>query len=481
MIKGNHKLLVILLGSVLLRLVWITNNPPLYYDEAEYMLLARSLLKGNGYTLSYGTWQMSRPPLLSFILFSLFLILGETQTLAQLFCVSVSSLAVIATYYLAEHIYGRYIALFSALFTAINPVHVGLASAIISENLFALLEILLILAVLKMKDRKWAFAIPILFTLLFLTRYTAIYIGLFIISWLCIERRPQLSELLRSHYLYIGSAVAILILMPWFLIGQQYYGGPLGSVITYAAIQGTYRNIFELATFIVASIAVIPALPLFLLPFFIMGIYQNIDPWRNFLLLWIAISMILSAITEPLARFSPMIAVTYILRYNFISIPAFALATGRGLDNYLRNHGKRCMKGVLIIALFTLNLMASIYIPYYNRYVREQDAMVISYKEACAYLTSKMAVDEYALTNAPAFISYYSRRNCLLLPYSFSNLLMLMNQSHSSFIVVSFYEAQTDLPPPSYLMEVMNDERFALVFKLGTSEQPLVYVFRNKK
>ncbi|MGQ9514811.1 MAG: ArnT family glycosyltransferase [Thermoproteota archaeon] len=472
-----ERLLIIFSVSLAIRLIWVLNDPPLYYDEAEFILLARSLLNGNGYTLPYGTWQSARPPLLPFLLFCMFWLFGESQTLAHLTCVVSSSLAVLATYFLTEEIYDNKIALFSAFFTAINPIHIALASAILSENLFSLIEPLFILAVLKANRLKWTFTASILFALLFMSRYSALYVGLFISLWMVFERRTQLIELLKSPTLYFGSVVAIFILIPWFLVGQHYYNGPLNSAIVYASLQGSYRSLSDLLMFSAASISTIVAFPLFLLPFFIIGLLKDHNPWRNFLLMWIATSIILSVILEPLVRISPMVAVTYMLRYNFISFPAFALATGRGINNILQRDIHRNAIKALIITLFLLSSSASIYLPYYNRYIRTQDIMVKSYKEASAYLSMNSRTDEYVLTNSPAFISYYSKRDCLLIPSRFQDLMGLLWQSNSSYMVISFWEAQTDGPPPSYLSEIMNNGLFKLVYTSNMSDKPVVYIF----
>jgi len=468
-------LFFIFLASLPVRIVWVLYSPPPYYDEVEFILLARSLSKGGGYELSFGTWQSAIPPLLPFMLSCAFKAFGESQILAHLTCILASSLSVITIYFLAKMMYDDKIAFLAAAFTAFNPIHITLASTILSENLFVFLSPLFIMAILKANRPKWAFSISILFALLFITRYTAIYLGIFIFIWMCLVRRKELMELIRSPYTYLGVIVAALILMPWFLIGQHYYGGPLEAAVVYSSMQGPYESLSDLMMFATASASSLVAFPLFLIPAFVVGLKNH--KWRTLLILWIASSMFFSAMREPLVRTSAMVAVTYMLRYNFISFPAFAITTGGGLCNWLR--GDRTKRArLLIIIMFSVNIASSVYVPYYIRYIRNQVVMTNSYRETSAYLAAHSEPDEYVITNAPPFIAYYSRRSCLEVPGNLSGLMELLSERRSSFVVISFFDYQTDGPPPSYMTQMVEDGYFRLEYALNTSGRPTVYIFR---
>lgn len=415
-------------------------------------------------------------PLLPFVLFCAFKVFGESQILANLTCIVASSLSVISVYFLAKMMYDDNTALLAAAFTAFNPIHITLASAILSENLFILITPLFIMAILRANRSKWAISIFILFALLFMARYTAIYLGLFIFLWMVLERRKQLVEMMRSPYTYLGALVVTLILIPWFLIGQHYFGGPLEAAAVYSSMQGSYKSSSDLMMFATASISSVVAFPLFLLPAFVVGLKDR-SKWRTLLILWIVTSAFFSAIREPLARTSAMMAVTYMLRYNFISFPAFAIATGRGLCNVLRGDKTKRAK-LLIILMFSANLASSMYVPYYIRYIRNQDDMAKSYRESSAYLATHSVSNEYIITNAPSFIAYYSNRSCLEVPGNLSGLLELLTERHASFVVISFFEYQTDGPPPSYLTQMVEKGYFRLEYALNSSGKPAVYIFR---
>lgn len=474
--RRDMPLYLIFVASIFVRIIWVLNSPPLYYDEVEFILLARSLLNEGVYELSFGTWQSAIPPLLPFMLLCIFGAFGEGQILAHLTCIVASSLSVITIYLLAKTMHDDNSALLAAAFTAFNPIHITLASSILSENLFVLLAPLFIMAILKANRPIWNCAIPGLFAILFITRYTAIYLGPFILLWMALERREQLMKLLRSPYTYMGVLVAVLILMPWFLIGQHYFGGPLEAAVVYSSMQGPYEGPSDAMMFAAASVSSLVAFPLFLLPAFVIGL-KNQGKWRIFILLWIATSVFFSAIREPLVRTSAMVAVTYMLRYNFISFPAFAIATGGGLCNWLRGDKTKRAR-LFIIIMFSANLASSMYVPYYIRYIRNQVDMTNSYRETSAYLAAHSEPDEYVITNAPPFIAYYSRRSCLEVPGNLSGLMELLKERRSSLVVISFFDYQTDGPPPSYMAQMVEDGYFRLEYALNSSGRPTVYIFR---
>jgi len=177
-----------------------------------------------------------------------------------------------------------------------------------------------------------------------------------------------------------------------------------------------------------------------------------------------------------------MVALTYMLRYNFISFPAFAIATGKGIESALKiEKNGRSEKRLIITILFLANLLVSIYLPYYLRYVRPQNTMVDSYKVASSYIAVNSQEDDYVITNAPAFISYYSGRDCLLISGDISNLSTILKCFNKPFIVISLYEYQTDVPGTLLLPEIMSDKRFKFELVVKEYEKPVIYIFRAQE
>ena len=102
-IKENWIFLGILLFALIIRIYYfsITNGQPLWWDECEYLNMARVFASGGEYT--FGPVR----PILFSLISSLFLIIVKGEILPRLLILAFSLASVIGMYYFGKEIYDK--------------------------------------------------------------------------------------------------------------------------------------------------------------------------------------------------------------------------------------------------------------------------------------------------------------------------------------------------------------------------------------
>lgn len=198
--------LVALLLLTLLRLTGqYFSQVDLFYDEAQYWAWSQRLAFG----------YFSKPPLLAWFLTLSNSACGTTEacvrSCAPLFYLASS----IVTYAVARRLYGRRVALWSALTLALVP-GVSFSSRIVSTDVplvfFWALALLAYVNLLQSKSRLWSPVLGVSLGLGFLSKYAMLYFLPGIALCAIIDLRAR--HLLRDARLWAALAVAGLLILP---------------------------------------------------------------------------------------------------------------------------------------------------------------------------------------------------------------------------------------------------------------------------
>lgn len=221
-------IVAVLILPTLLAAVASIHSASLWWDEAVYLGLSKSLQSGH-YWLNAPGNESFRPPLLPAIL----AVFPEQAhwLLPPIF----TFLAVLAAFYLGRSV-SREAGLWTSLLVGTNSLFLFFASKLLTEALFITLTTTAFLFLLKaMKKGK-----PIHFVLFgvlagltFLTRYAG---ALLILAALILFLKEK--KLKQTHYWLFPF---LLVLIPWIFLGLLNFGNPLGALFQASqAVDGSF-------------------------------------------------------------------------------------------------------------------------------------------------------------------------------------------------------------------------------------------------
>jgi hypothetical protein len=212
---------VLRLGLVL---AW---SGPLAGDAADYHRLASGLAEGRGYVDTRGAPTAWRPPLYPLFLAGVYRTLGDGPRAVGFVQAVVGTATVGAVGALAASVLGSTAGLIAAALVAVDVAQLSLTARRLSEGLFTLLLVLLLLAALRVRARLvegrspwgWAVAVGLLGTLGTLTRGLFVGFPLLLAAALALDARG------RGHGAWRRAVAAALVvlgaygagLIPWTL------------------------------------------------------------------------------------------------------------------------------------------------------------------------------------------------------------------------------------------------------------------------
>lgn len=120
-------------------------DAPLRGDEINYQDHAANLARGSGFVSIKGEPTAARPPMLPLVLGGLYRVLGVSLAVGRVFQVLLGVSVVGLVYLVARRLFDPAVALLAALLCAINPYLIFISSYILTENLYTVLVLAIIL------------------------------------------------------------------------------------------------------------------------------------------------------------------------------------------------------------------------------------------------------------------------------------------------------------------------------------------------
>ena len=211
------------------------------WDEAEYATLARSLVRGEGYSISLMP-NLLRPPMLPLSsAMSMYLSGRIDDVTAKIPVLIYSLLALYSLYWCVAKEYGPAEGLIGAGSLAMFPLFWASTAQLLTEIPFMFFYTGAALFFYFGIYRNSLFFYPgwIFFALSVLTRYTGLLslptIAIFLLILACLKDWERIRSLLSQECL-LGALSAIVLTLPWFIREYQVFGDPFIG-IKHAAVQ----------------------------------------------------------------------------------------------------------------------------------------------------------------------------------------------------------------------------------------------------
>jgi len=234
----NFIFLLILVFAIGVRLYYffLVKNQPVWWDESEYLNMAKSW----AFNLEY-QFDPVRPVLFSLIM-ALFFKIANTEFLPRVFILLLSMISIAGVYYLGKEIYNKKIGLLASFLMSVFYLHLFFTYRILVD--LASLSFFMFAALLFYKYSKdnskkkllyWASALIAIGTLFKIT--TALLLFAFLIYLLITERL----NFLKKKEIWIAAFIFLLILSPYFIWGYLEFNG---FVITQAFSRNAPKSFF---------------------------------------------------------------------------------------------------------------------------------------------------------------------------------------------------------------------------------------------
>ncbi len=236
--SGGKPLLSILIVGFLLRLYFATGIPTTNGDGIYYSWIALNLAEGYGFTIAEGVNLFEignvRMPLYPVSLSIVYRIFGAGFFISKILSLIFGTMIIFFGYLLAEKMFDRTAALFTALLLAFNPLLSYFSAEIMAESMYILLVLvffyLLFLALVVKKDNsRLAGLAGLLAAFAYLTKINGI---LLLIVGLIFYASISLKKSFLNFFI-----VFILVISPWLLWSHQAYGEILAPEKSTAGFQ----------------------------------------------------------------------------------------------------------------------------------------------------------------------------------------------------------------------------------------------------
>ena len=237
-------LLLIFFGAVYA--ATLNSNGMFMWDEAEYASLARSVVRGEGFTIS-GKPNSLRPPVLPLAAAASMLLCGGSQdTIVKLPNLAFSLLALFIVYWCATTVHDQMTGLAAATFLGVSPSFWTSTPLFLTEipflTFFTAAVVFFYFGLYRhQRYFSWSW---LCWGIAFLTRYTAVLfapiVGLFLILAFR-TRNPEVRQRMWSKHFFLSPCAGLLVVVPWLFRQQFTFGNALVGMQGAATQLQVYR------------------------------------------------------------------------------------------------------------------------------------------------------------------------------------------------------------------------------------------------
>jgi len=219
--ESRGALLALLAMALVLRVGFLVgavgSDAPLRGDEVDYQHHAADLALGKGFVSNDGQPSAARPPLLPLLLGGLYRIFGVHVAVGRALEIALGVLIVGLTYLLAARFFSRRVALVAAGLAALNPYLIFISSYILTENLYMVLLLALLLVLERARRRLFDLGdmavAGVLLGLVSLTRpYGVIFAAVVLLAIALIAPVALPARAMRG---FVFLAALCLTILPW--------------------------------------------------------------------------------------------------------------------------------------------------------------------------------------------------------------------------------------------------------------------------
>ncbi len=476
--KHNRILVLVLMIGILLRLYYliITANQPLWWDEAEYLLMGKFFATGELFTGLMASRPLLWPMIVSFLMK---INLGK-EIIFRIIEFLVSSIGLIFLYLTTKKLFNKEVGIIAALFLSVFYLHLFYTARLLLDSLAPTFWIISIYffteGYLLKKDNK-KFYLSAFFGSLGVFIYNQT-IAIFIIYLIFLLITEKL-KLFKEKKFYIFALVAILTFIPNFIANQVLYKNPLefvkvgfevgnvaeadywGNIKIFLGYMPEYLSSIFLVLFIISLIVVFYKL--------ILGIdlvFKKPDLEEKkqlFMFLWLIVSFLV--IVKIVGHFED--------RYIMPTFLPIFIITALGLwilkEKFTKPENKRVLYAALIILLIIVSFTQ---IKQADQIIKLKKDSFIQVKEAGFWLKENSAPQDKVITSFLPMLAYYSERQITTFPGSEEELIPAIKKEKPKYLLISIFTGN-----PNYINNIQNYQMLKLVFTQKEGDNITLAVF----
>jgi len=474
-VRENQVLIGIIVLAFAIRLYYffLTKGQALWWDEAEYMLKAKSIALGTPDT----GWWVGRPILFSAILSGFyFLGLGEISIRFALILVSV--LSVYLVYYIGKKLFNENTGLISSFLYSMFYLNLFYSVRIMVDVLSLTLGLLAFSFYISGKKRLiWAI-IPVL-VIATLIRFPSFFF--FVILLIYMFMNEGISLLKKKDY-WFSAIFGIIIALPYLIWSQIKFGSPLYAVL-YAgegAVSGiTFSSGFavfmeyikNMPSYLHSVLVIMLVLGLFWFYDMILGfdMVKTNKELRNkaFLLIWIAI----------ITLYFGFFVSHFEDRYIFGAFPAifFIIAIGIiSLGEYTKKYVKNGFAVVVIILVLVGGYQL---VNHSNEIIKDRISSFEEVKEAGLWVKDYTNSGDKIMIRSHPQNTYYSERASYSISNDENDFVSNFTEIKPKYVIISSYDSPQDMNWWGYSI---NTSKYGLIAVKGIPEkQPVLIIFKT--
>ncbi|MFA5887818.1 MAG: glycosyltransferase family 39 protein [Candidatus Nanoarchaeia archaeon] len=238
--KHRIILIAILAFAFILRLKYMTINTGIWWDEADYLTLAKHY--AFGLPEQAAPWRARAIPML----WALFYKLGANEWFIRFFNQFIAVGAVLVTYLIGKEFYNKTIGLLASLFMAVYFEHLfwsaRLSADIYSLVLFGFAALFFYKGYVKNEGKKYLYAVGIIYGIGIYAYDGVGFLALFLLIFLLVTERLRF---LKDKRIGIMVGIALLAMLPFAIYNQMEFGHPYPRLQLFSSIEGGQITLAE--------------------------------------------------------------------------------------------------------------------------------------------------------------------------------------------------------------------------------------------
>jgi len=289
-IESKHRiiLIAILLFAFIIRLKYMTVNAAVWWDEADYLSLAKHF--GLGLPEQAAPWRARAVPML----WGAFYFLGANEWFIRFFSQFVAVGGVLLTYFIGKEFFSKKIGLLAALFMSVYFEHMFWSARVsldvYSLLLFGLAAFFFYKGYVKGHGNKYIYATGAIYGA-GIYAYDGIgFLAIFLLLFLLLTERLKF---LKDKRLWIMVGVALLAALPFAVYHEVEFGHPYPRLKLFSSIEGGQITLAEgaqqsmpakIVSLLPDTFSYFKGIGYYLSPQLPSGIFWGIAKWSMFLL-----------------------------------------------------------------------------------------------------------------------------------------------------------------------------------------------------
>lgn len=473
-IKENWIFLGIILFALIIRIYYfvLTNGQVLWWDEAEYMNMARVFAFGGDY--NFGPVR----PILFSLISAVSLKFLNTEILPRLFILILSLASVIGIYYLGKELYNKTVGLVSSFLMSIFYLGLFFTYRLLVDLpslTFFIFSALFFFKYFKTKTGKFLYLASFILAIGTLFKLSTAFILVPCLIYLLVTERLNF---LKKKEIWIAAAIFVITLLPYIIWGYSEFGGFVLTQASSHVAPESYLNGFGI---LMNYLKLFPTyFSWSILMAFIFGLFLMYKVVLYFDLLIKGDTKLKQDFFLILIFLIPLILISMLInhnenRYIMIVFPIVLIISSSFIEKaygFLKEKNK-------IIAVILLGILfffaASYQIKTADALIKNKETSYLDVRTAGLWLKDNSDNSDIIITKSQPQIRFYSERRTIGIPPTEEEFEQSLT-NETKFFIVSIFENH-----PEWAYSYPNRKNLTLAQAYMIPENQPVLVIYNLK